>query len=183
MPQNNYAFYNKISIGLVLAILAVGYLFTYSQYSGRADIQSRLTTLNQEHAKLQDAQNSLDTFLQYYKSHQQDVITANSALPVKSVDMPNFLNIVSTLAAQSGITLSNFRINEPESAAQGAENGIQTILINVIGTGTFPAFKDLIIRFESSRRLIDVDHVIAQPSISGGNNLQYQINIKTYYQK
>jgi Tfp pilus assembly protein PilO len=180
--SQSYVFYNRISMVLILACIVVGYFFTFAQWNTVSENQAAISVLAVENDKLKQAQNALDTFLQYYKTHQEDVATASTALPLKSDDMPNFINIVSNLAAQSGITLTNFRINYLPVPA-GSENTIQPIQISMVANGSFASFKDLIIRFESSRRLIDIDHITARPAVAAGTQLTYQITLKTYYQK
>jgi Tfp pilus assembly protein PilO len=174
---------SKIILGLILIIgcFAVAYFFMTPQWTRYSQAQATLKAKQAESMQLNQALNSLQAFVATFNDHQKDLAKVNLALPAGSSDLPNMLTSLSTLAQASGLTLSNFTLEQGTGSEKPAPaNTIQTARINMTATGSFESFKDFMVRLETDLRITDVDHVTIKAENS---QIQYDITLRTYYQK
>jgi len=168
---------------LVIACLGVGYFVTSPQWTKYSLGKDKLVGAQNDNQHYKQALASMQNFLDKYKNYASQVPTVNLALPAKSFDLPNFASSMSNLAKASGVVLSNFSIQDAISPTQKnpVENSIQTVLVSLSAVGTYPSFKDFILRLEQHLRIVDIGHVSIRGDSTG--QVQYQINLQTYYQK
>ena len=174
---------SKVILGLILVIgcFGVAYFFTTPQWSRYSAAKANLERKQTEKEQLTTALNSMQTFISQFNGQKDNLEKVNLALPAKSADLPNLLTSLSALAQASGMTLSNFTIAESSSSDKPAPvNSIQTAKINLTASGSFESFKDFIIRLETDLRLIDIENVTLKAE---NEQIQYVINLRTYYQK
>ncbi len=172
----------RIIAVLLLASIGTGYFFTYKAYNNYVSANSELGQIQHQNQDLNDSLSKVDQFLAEYENGKKNAGTAELALPAKSSDIPNILGGLGDLASASGIVLASFNMTEPEDIDPAASNTIQVINITLGGSGTYASFEDFILRLENHLRLMDIDRInIATQGDS--NNFQYQLSLKTYYQK
>lgn len=170
-------------IFLGLVCFAVGFLALKPQWATYGERRAALAQAQEQNDQLEKSLESVQNFLREYDQRNTDVTTTNLALPVKDVDAGNFVSGLGDLARASGITLSNLQINPTSTAIDKTPvpNSIQTQGINFSASGTYPAFKDFILRLESHLRLVDIKRVTMKEDDSG--LIEYQIELTTYYQQ
>jgi Tfp pilus assembly protein PilO len=167
---------------LILTLFWVSYFIAKPQWDKYSENKSLLAKADMDHESLKRALSSLQGFVDSYKQQSENVAVVNLSLPLKSQDLANFASSVGELARASGILLQNFSIVETQAKEKAqSENVMQSIDIGLAATGSYPSFKDFILRLESHQRVMDVYHVSLKQDDNG--TVQYQINLKTYYQK
>src|SRR5581483_9778482 len=98
--------------------------------------KSDLDAVSEQNDKLKQAQAAMQDFISSYASKQQQVSTANLALPSKNDDMPDFIGNLNNLAAQSGVVLANFGVTYP--ATDSASGTIVADPVSFSANGSFP---------------------------------------------
>ncbi len=176
---------SKIVAGalLLVACLGVGYFFTNQQWAAYTSAKAQVAEKQAQQQELNDAIAKVQAFVSAYKSRLSDVPTVNLALPGKQPDLPNLLSSIEEMAKASGVTLSNFQVTDPLVTASkpALENQIQTQKIDLVASGSYASFVNFITRLQSNLRLMDLDHVTVRADENG--QTQYNINLRTYYQK
>lgn len=172
-----------VIVFLIMACFGLGYFVAYPQYTKYSAAKAQLAILQADNEKLNQDLAAIQSFSDSFKSHQQESATASLALPAKSSDLGNLLASLGDLAKSSGVALSNVNITDTANTASSAvsDNSIQVVPIALSASGSYPAFKDFMIRLQTHLRLVDVGHVSLKGDEAG--QVQYQVNIKTYYQK
>ncbi len=170
-------------IFMVVVCFAVGFFALKPQWEVNVERRAALAIAQEQHDQNKKSLESVQNFLKDYDQHNTDVTTTNLALPVKDVDAGNFVSGLGDLAKASGITLSNLQINPTSTAVDQTPiaNSIQTQGINFTASGSYPAFKDFILRLENHLRLVDIKRVTLKEDDSG--LIEYQIELTTYYQQ
>jgi hypothetical protein len=168
---------------LFLACLIVGYFFTLPQWEAYSASRLLLAQKQEEAKQINDAMTSAEAFVKSYAEQKSDLATVNLAMPAKNSDAPNLLQNIADLARLSGMSLMNLQIDEVVAGANKtvSENTIQTQKLTMMASGTYPSFRDFVFRLQNNLRIIDVDHVTAKADENAV--VQYQINLRTYYQK
>ncbi|OGE87560.1 MAG: hypothetical protein A3J07_04970 [Candidatus Doudnabacteria bacterium RIFCSPLOWO2_02_FULL_49_13] len=181
--MTNSSFQSKIVLGLIviLGCFGVAYFYTTPQWTKYSQAKDNLVRKQAEGAQLTQALNAMQVFVGQYETRQTDLAKVNLALPSKNSDLPNLLASLSSLAQASGIVLSNFTILDGNTNDKPAPvHSIQTSRITFSASGSFESFKDFMMRLETDLRLIDADHVTIKADSA---EIQYVINLRTYYQK
>lgn len=172
---------SKIWVGIILIVACMGAgFFANKFYHGYSDAMSRSKQLNQQSSELNQGSTKTDIFLAGYLDKKSDAKLLNLALPAHDSDIINFMANVAQSAQQSGVSLSGFQITEP-AQDKAVDNSIQSMELSLSGRGSYPSLKDFLLRLETSLRLIDITHLTLTADENA--NLQYQMTIKTYYQK
>jgi Tfp pilus assembly protein PilO len=167
---------------LTIACLVGGYFLYTNLYPKYTQASIQLSQAQTEHDRLSKALATTQEFIQAYRDQAKNATTANLALPNDGPDMANFINSLSELAGQSGVTLTGFQIVEGQQAVP--ENTINPVDITFNASGSYLSLKDFIFRIQSNLRLTDIYHVTVSSQNSGNIPiLQYQIKLKTYYQQ
>ncbi len=167
---------------LTIACLVGGYFLYANLYPKYTQASIQLSQAQAEHDRLSNALSTTQDFIQAYHEQAKNAATANLALPDNGPDMANFINNLSDLATQGGVTLNSFQIVESQQST--ALNTITPVDITFNASGSYLSLKDFIFRMQSSLRLIDIYHITVSSQNSGSIPvLQYQIKLKTYYQQ
>lgn len=167
---------------LILALIGVGYFVTSPQWGKYSEAKAELALAQANNQTTNQALSSLQAFLDDYQKQDENIVKASSALPLKSADLANFVGSVGDLAKVSGVVLSNFSVDELTSKDKTPpENSLQAVAINLSASGSYPSFKDFVLRLENHLRIIDVSHITLKQDDSG--HIQYQVTLKTYYQR
>jgi Tfp pilus assembly protein PilO len=179
---------SKIAMGalLLVVILGVGYFFTAGQWSAYKQAKADVAQKQEQQRALNEALSSIQSFNAAYKARLADADMVNLALPAKSGDLPNLLSSVEEMAKAAGVALSNFQITDSGTATGAGtkpalENSIQTQKIDMVASGSYASFVNFMMRLQNNLRLMDVENVTAKADENG--QLQYDVQLKTYYQK
>lgn len=181
MNQSSYKKSTLIIVILIITSLAIGYFITTPQWSKHTESKGQLERAQSDNKKLTDQLAVLQSFLSSYNSNLDKKAVLNQAVPVKSPDLANFMASVDALAKSSGVALSNISIGTNAAAQKIVENSIQTVPLNLTASGSYPSFKDFILRLEQHLRLVDVGHVALKSDENG--LLEYRIDVSIYYQR
>jgi len=167
---------------LLVACLGIGYFFTSSQWTNYSVTKSVLAQKQTEKEGLKSALARAQNFVNDYKAKSKDASIVDLALPVSNPDLSNLIATLGEQAKSSGLALSNFSIVDviPTTGAVSA-NGIQTQKITLKASGNYASFKDFILRLQTGLRIMDVDQITARAEENG--DVEYQITLRTYYQK
>lgn len=179
---------SKIAVGamLLLACLGVGYFFTAGQWTAYNQAKADVAQKQNQQRELNEALASIQSFTAAYKARLSDASMVNLALPSKSGDLPNLLSSIEEMAKAAGVSLSNFQITDSGTVTGAGqkpalENSIQTQKVDMVASGSYASFVNFMMRLQNNLRLMDVDHVTVRADENG--QLQYNIQLRTYYQK
>lgn len=181
MAQATFKSIVTTSAIIIIACLVVGYFVTLPQWNKYSLAKDQLAAMQNENKRLSAALSSIQSFVDTYNARKSEAPTVTLALPVRSSDLANFTASIGDLAKSSGVTLSNITVETSPSTGAAADNSIQVVPINLIASGSYASFRDFMIRLAGHLRIIDVGHIGLRSDESGF--LQYQIHLKTYYQK
>lgn len=186
----NKSLLSIVGLGLGLAALVVGYLYTYAQYQELGVANTELAVVEEENAKLKEAQAQVAAFLAQYNRSQSEAQKADRALPMGKPQVPELLGNFDEMARASGLNLSQFNIQEStarvteETAPQ--PNSIQPLDFQAELSGTFESFKDLLLRTQNNLRLMDLVGLSldGNSEIDGnGTALKFILRFRAYYQE
>lgn len=167
---------------LVIFDIAVAYFLVYPFWNKAMLSKSELTRSEIDHAKFVLVQGESQSFLDQYRSLSSDAALVSAALPVKDVKTPNLLALLDNFAQAAGLSLANISlVDKPAEQTVVAENTVQAQEVDLAVSGTYPSFKDFVLRLQSSLRLIDIEEVSLQVDDQG--NINYQLKLQVYYQK
>lgn len=179
----------SIVVVLLILICLVSAYFLYSSFwPGYTQAKQNLASTQEKNATLKEALAGMQVFLQDFKQQGKNAALINLALPKGDSDAPNLLNSLSNTAQESGVILSNFQINEGQNGAGAKTNAIQTEDLTMSATANnYASFKDFLQRLEQHLRLVDINHIIlssvGDASTAASPGLQYQVQMRTYYQE
>ncbi len=186
MPQTSFRSFATTATILIIALLWAAYFVTVPQWHKYQDSKQAQLTAESDNGNLKLALSSLQGFIDSYHQQTKNVSTVNASLPAKSEDMANFTASIGGLAQASGVVLSDFSIEGDSNVLSRfkktpLENSIQPVAITFTASGSYPSFKDFILRLENHQRLVDINHITLRQDENG--QIQYQVSLKTYYQK
>jgi Tfp pilus assembly protein PilO len=169
---------------IVLICIVLGYFVTTPLWNKYKVAKSELTTAEMQNEQLRETLAQVQIFLGTFQNNQENVAIAGLALP-SHIDYANFMSSFGDLANASGIALQDFNVNNIAVAAAveaPKNNAIQSQRISFIASGSYPSFKDFILRLENHLRLIDIERITVASNETSGL-LEFQVYIKTYYQR
>ncbi|HYE22796.1 MAG TPA: type 4a pilus biogenesis protein PilO [Verrucomicrobiae bacterium] len=163
---------------LIITIIG-GYFFTYPQWTTLGVNRTALAEVQRQNELLKQSEADLQNFVRQHKSMSESSGQANKVLPADSIEIHNVLANLDQFAAASGVNLSNTSFTQDET--RGTDNAIVFTDISLSFTGSYASFRAFIQQLENSLRIIDVNHI--NVSVGEGNNLQFQLSARVYYQK
>ncbi len=166
---------------LVVASLIVGYFVTVPFWKKLSTARAELTRAQLDSANLKAAQSALQAFIVKYESLSDQAKLATKALPSEP-ESAVLLASIEELANAAGVALSS--INVIDSAPTGAEPPAFSVIahdVSIDGSGSYFSFRDFLNRLENHLRIIDLRTI--DFSVDDAFNLQFQLQIRTYYQK
>lgn len=168
---------------LLLLFLAsvVALYFAYGRYQSLTGTKALLVQAQTESAKLVEAQNQVDKFLEEYKTLSKEQSSANTALPIKEGKPELVLAQIDRLASQSGLALGSLSVREKNNDVKIADNGIDFQDIEMEATGSYPAFKNFILLIETNLRIVDLQSITAHAEDE--NSIKYKLIARSYFQK
>ncbi|MEA2701646.1 MAG: hypothetical protein QOE22_355 [Candidatus Parcubacteria bacterium] len=182
---------------IVALVIAVGLFFGYINPTRAGSIAEKKAQIDSYESALQAAE--------HFKEREGQLIVAQSNIPSDGlarlasflpdgVDNVQIILDLNTLAARSGVTLSDFDTGQgnvgttPQqnagtpgdpTASLTSDGPIDSLEITVSATGTYAAFRTLLDGIESSLRLLDVVSVSVQDSPTGV--YKYDMTIRLYW--
>ena len=182
MEKNSVKSTTIVGVVLLLMCFGAAYFLTKPQWDKFSLVRAQVVQAKADQTRLKQDLSALQSFLDNYKSHTKDVNTANLALPVKDPDAADLVSGLGDLAKASGVALEDFQMTEKAVIGKPSpDNTIQAMQINLTAAGTYPSFRDFMLRIENHLRLVDVMHVSVKADEA--NQLEYQMLLQTYYQK
>ena len=128
-----------------------------------------------------------DSVLADYNSISQTDINRLDKIIPNEFNAVLFANDVSTLASGYGITVKDFKINEPKTEVrdviinQPKNEGFKTITVSFRLSGGYSQFVRFLSDLESSLRLVDVTSLSVKPNSSQASGLMdYLLEVHTY---
>lgn len=166
---------------LVVASLIVGYFVTVPFWRKLSVARAELTRAQLDQTNLKSAQSELQAFLNKYESLSDQAKLAAKALP-SAPESAVLLASIEQLANAAGVALSS--INVIDSAPTGAEPPAFSVIpheVSIDGSGSYFSFRDFLSRLENHLRIVDLRTI--DFSVDEAFNLQFQMQVRAYYQK
>lgn len=170
--------------GSVVVGIALAYFLLAPAIKNFGSIQRTLALAKDQNQELKQASSDLQTFLDKYQSLSESdkVEIASFALPSTHPNTPVLLGSLEELAKLSGLTLISMSVDEnPEKDKTAPQLSLAELQIQLSVSGSYPAFKDYLLRLENHLRLIDLQEMNFK--VEEGTNATYQLLLKAYYQK
>lgn len=183
---------NSRILPIFALMLAIGIFFAYVNPTWNDSIAETKAALFADDQALEAA--SVYTSQQTELIKQQEAIDPASLarlllLLPDSVDNVGLILDLNTLAARSGVSLSNIDAvaNSSDSAAQGTAGGLPTegqspvgsVDLSLSAVGTYAAFQTFLTGLEKSARLLDVRDLVVKGSDTGVYT--YQMKVRFYW--
>lgn len=172
-----------ISVILFVLILVAAYFFVYPQWTKVSAKRADLNRLKQENAELKKSNDEISSFVNSYKGYDEEQALASSVLPLKNDNVDSALRTLNYFAKTSNVHIASITMGaKPSDRKVLAENGIEPVELNLSMSGTYPSFNYFLQLLHQSSRIFDVLAVDMKAG-NMGETLQYQIKLRTYYQR
>lgn len=168
-------------LGLLLVVGLLGYLLVIPGWTDLSDKRGVLDAAGKQNQNLNTQLKEIDSFLAKYEANKDIADTTNLALPI-GANIESVLADLDTLAAQSGVALSDIVIAETAPGQKQAQYSIGMQKLTLVASGTYPAFKNLLLLMETNLRIIDIDAINFQVNEDNNNQTEYQLGLIVYYQ-
>lgn len=175
---------------LIIIVICAGMYFVYIQPTG-----SEVKSLSSE----KNGYINILTKTRELTQKREDILTVYNEIPAEDIDrlrkiIPEtfspilFLNDLSEMVKRYGMTVGNFKTNEPKSETrnviiQSQGDAYKTTVVTFNLVGTYNQFLNVLRDLESSLRLIDVVGInvrSANARSTGETPLEYLLEVKTY---
>lgn len=146
-------FYTIIFIVLLLA----GILFLWlPQYSDFSDTRAELLAKNVELQNKQEYFLSLQDLSLQLQGYREEMAKIKAGIPEKA-DTANTFNFIAAAGLQNGLILRNVNIEKTARVEERAN--IMKTSVEVILSGSYPAFKNFLAELQFNSRLIAVEEI------------------------
>ncbi len=150
---------------------------------------AKVTEYNNVLAKSKELANQRDTVLTAYNSiSETDVERLNKVIP-DTFDAVVFANDINSIASRYGVSLKDFKVNEPTAQVRDQIINTQTnqlyktVAVTLTVVGPYDGFVSFLKNVESSLRLVDVGSLSVKsatgPRATNGS-LEYSLEVYTY---
>jgi Tfp pilus assembly protein PilO len=174
---------NYIIGGIILAIALLLYFGVLVQYQEFNTQKQSLKRYSQELDENRTAKDKLGQYLKQYDKLKTESGKVSKALPLKSEDMPQLLNLLQNLTGSAGLVLGDLSFdNQSETVALRKDNVLYYQTINIAVSGSFAGLENFILNAENSLRVMDILK-IDMGHDEGGDTNTYEIKLRVYYQK
>ncbi|MBI4101747.1 MAG: type 4a pilus biogenesis protein PilO [Candidatus Nealsonbacteria bacterium] len=143
-------------VAIIICLTTAIILMIALVFPKKGDLDSLVKKVNEKKAELQSKEEyfaSLGQTAEDFKKYQQPLAKIGSALP-QSSQLPALFDFLQKASSQTGMVLTN--ISPLVAKASGIEGGINENSVNLVVTGTYPAFRNFLSVLEKSSRLIEV---------------------------
>lgn len=174
---------STISVILFVVILLVSYFLVYPQWTKISAKRGELSRLRDENVQLKKTTEEFTSFVKAYKNYGEEQALASAVLPLKNDNLDTALRTLNSIAKASNITISSL-VLPPKSNERKvmAENGIEPVDLNLMMSGTYPSFNYFLQLLHQNSRLFDILS-IDMKSGNAGEVLQFNVKVRTYYQR
>jgi len=175
---------------VVALIIAIGLFFGYINPTRTGFIAATKAQIDSYDAALEAAER--------FKERENELIIAKANIPSDGlarletflpdgVDNVQIILDLNTLAARSGVTLSDFDTTAPTGEntpteigfEQDSQGPVDSIELTISATGTYASFRSFLDGIESSLRLLDVVAVSVDDSATGVYT--YDMTVRLYW--
>jgi hypothetical protein len=166
---------------LALACILAAYLLAYPAVRNALSSNTELKNLETQQQTLSTAQQELEAFLVNFEKLADKAQIAGAALPDEP-DLPVLLSNIDEMARLAGVALAGLSVTESTTETTPASaHALRSADIEITASGSYPSFKDFLLRMEHHLRLIDIQKLSFQ--VDSSNFIRFGISIKTYYQR
>lgn len=174
---------NYIIGGIILVIALLLYFGVLAQYQKFNTQKQSLERYSQELNENKTAKDKLGQYLREYEKLKTESGKVSKALPLRSEDMPQLLNLLQNLTGSAGLVLGELTFDNPsETVALRKDNTLYYQTINIIASGSFAGLENFILNAENNLRVMDILQ-IDMGREEGGDTNTYEIKLRVYYQK
>lgn len=144
-----------ILINFLIAFL-IGYFLILPKYQTLKDLK---LTLQEKKAELQYKEeyfSNIKKISEELKKYELELAKIDSAFP-PDPSLPSLFNFLEKASSQNGLILKSigpFQITFSEEKL-----GIKEIYLNIVVTGSYPAFKNFLSTLEKTARLIEIENI------------------------
>lgn len=177
-----------VALLFIIVILAAAYFGAYGQWQKLGETRAAFDVSKETNEKLKKAQADASSFLAQYENSKDEAALANRALPMGKPQVPILLDNFARMVAESGLALTQINIVEEDASAELGKvpNSIKPVDIDAQMTGTYEAFRDLLLRAQRNLRIMDLLSFNIGETQQGGDSGQsfsYTLKFRTYYQQ
>lgn len=166
---------------LIVASLIVGYFITVPFWRKLSTARGELVRAQLDQKNFLAAQADLENFLQKFTTLSDKAEIAAKALPSEP-QAAVLLASIEQLANGSGLALASVNvIDSAQAAYEPAANSVIAYDVQISGSGSYFSFKDFLNRLERHLRITDLQSLNFK--VDEANNLGFELQIRTYYQK
>ncbi|MDO8424539.1 MAG: type 4a pilus biogenesis protein PilO [bacterium] len=136
------------------AIMAIALVFPK-----KGELDSSAKKVNEKKAELQSKEvyfTSLEKTSEEFGKYPTQLAKIASALPQTS-QLPTLFDFLQKASSQTGMVLTN--ITPLTGKSSGGIEGVNDNSVNLVVSGTYPAFRDFLRVLEKSSRLIEIENI------------------------
>lgn len=142
---------------IFVVLLVVGVLFLWlPQYTDFSNTRAELSAKNVELQNKQEYFLKLQGLSQKLQEHQQELAKVKAGIPSQA-DTSDTLNFIAATGSQNGLILRNVNIEKTVRVEEWSD--IMKTSVEVVFSGTYPAFKNFLTELQSSSKLIGVEEI------------------------
>lgn len=188
-----------ITLGLVAAIVLVGWLLLWPAYGGWNKDKEELAVAQSDLAKRQATLDSYSRLIANYDSKKTELAVLDTSLP-NAPKVPQLLFNMESLVVQSGLKMGSIKITDPTVAeesyksapakAPSPDKGIPhpalvELKIDLNLEGDYGALRGFLEALERNQRLLEVRSLTASPASGTGQSAgaTFGLTLSTVYQK
>jgi Tfp pilus assembly protein PilO len=161
-----------IFVGLVLGTI----FWVWPRYQSFNATRMEIEKSQLEMADKQEYFSELRNISSRLKDYGEEFSKIDSSLSA-SLTEPELINFVSRIVSESGLILGN--VNLSGLTAQENNSQLKKISMDMTVVGFYPALKNLLVNFEKSAKIMEVDS-ISFSSPAEGETFSFNLKVHTY---
>lgn len=176
--MSNFRIY--FGAGLISLAFFLAWILIYPLYNNvtalDAAVKDRNTTLSGREATLANIKN----LSQQYSANTSQVQRFSDIVPAQK-SQPELVSSIQAMASQNGLQLIGISLAGQDSTQ--TQNPFQKQPLDLVLSGSYPAFKSFLQNLEHNIRVIDIQSIDASPPTDNSPLVNFRLRGYTYYLK
>lgn len=165
-----------ISICLLI-VFVVGFFLVWPQYQNFRELTAEVRARKTELQYKEEYFSNLRKISEELKNYELEISKIDSALPSDPF-LPSLFNFLTKTAAQNGLILKDIGKFSVTSSREKPE--IKEIYLEIIVTGSYPAFKNFLSALEKTARFVEVENIAFSFPKLEEEMFSFNLKIKAY---